>query len=117
MGAAGIGSLTDIIVADLVPLKDRGNFMGYLSAIWAVAAAIGPSIGKHISLRSVPHGVADLVKGGVFAQKLSWRWLFCEYIHTLLTCTTHPYSRPQYSPHGIISHHGLFLPQTQDTHG
>lgn len=46
MGAAGIGSLTDIIVADLVPLKDRGNFMGILAAVWAVAAAIGPSVGK-----------------------------------------------------------------------
>jgi MFS family permease len=63
IGAAGIGSLTDIIVADLVPLKDRGTFMGILSAIWAVASAIGPSI------------------GGVFSQKLSWRWLFCEYIN------------------------------------
>ncbi|KAF8576200.1 hypothetical protein K439DRAFT_1247094, partial [Ramaria rubella] len=45
MGAAGIGSLSDIIVADLVPLKDRGTNMRILSAIWAVASAIGPSIG------------------------------------------------------------------------
>jgi len=65
IGAAGIGSLTDIIVADLVPLRDRGTYMGILSAIWAVASAIGPSI------------------GGVFAQKLSWRWLF--YINIPLT--------------------------------
>ncbi|KAF8576155.1 MFS general substrate transporter [Ramaria rubella] len=65
MGAAGIGSLSDIIVADLVPLKDRGTYMGILSAIWAVASAIGPSI------------------GGVFAQKLSWRWLF--YVNIPLT--------------------------------
>ncbi|KAF8523951.1 iron permease [Hysterangium stoloniferum] len=65
VGAAGIGSLSDIIVADLVPLKDRGTYMGILSAIWAVASAIGPSI------------------GGVFAQKLSWRWLF--YINLPLT--------------------------------
>ncbi|KAF8468646.1 major facilitator superfamily domain-containing protein [Gautieria morchelliformis] len=65
VGAAGIGSLTDIIVADLVPLKDRGTFMGILAAIWAVASAIGPSI------------------GGLFSEKLSWRWLF--YINLPLT--------------------------------
>ncbi|KAF8591534.1 hypothetical protein K439DRAFT_1249782, partial [Ramaria rubella] len=40
MGAAGIGTLSDIIVADLVPLKDRGMNMRILSAIWAVASAI-----------------------------------------------------------------------------
>lgn len=59
MGAAGIGSLSDIIVADLVPLKDRGNFMGILAAVWAIAAAIGPSIGKHVRPALLPHGKAD----------------------------------------------------------
>jgi MFS family permease len=50
VGAAGIGSLTDIIVADLVPLKDRGTFMGILAAVWAVASAIGPTIGMYIRI-------------------------------------------------------------------
>ncbi|KZT60169.1 MFS general substrate transporter [Calocera cornea HHB12733] len=58
LGAGGTFSLAEIIVADLVPLKERGVFMGLTGLTYAVATAMGPPI------------------GGVFAQKVSWRWLF-----------------------------------------
>jgi MFS family permease len=60
IGGGGILTLTDIIVADLVPLADRGPYLGIVGAVWAVASAIGPPV------------------GGVFAEH-NWRWLFCEF--------------------------------------
>ncbi|KZT60164.1 MFS multidrug transporter [Calocera cornea HHB12733] len=58
LGCGGILSLAEIIIADLVPLKERGAFMGLTGLTYSVATAMGPPI------------------GGVFAQKVSWRWLF-----------------------------------------
>ena len=59
IGGGGIIALTDIIVADLVPLAERGPYLGIVGAVWAIASAVGPPI------------------GGVFAES-DWRWLFCE---------------------------------------
>ncbi|KZT52010.1 iron permease [Calocera cornea HHB12733] len=58
LGGGGILSLTEIIVADLVPLRERGVFQGILGCVWAFASAIGPPI------------------GGALAQAGQWRWLF-----------------------------------------
>lgn len=59
IGNGGILSLSDIIIADLVPLSERGMFQGILAVSWAVASAIGPPIGGLVSHH--------------------WRWLFCNY--------------------------------------
>ncbi|KAG8746826.1 hypothetical protein FRC10_003348 [Ceratobasidium sp. 414] len=59
IGGGGILTLTDIIVADLVPLAERGPYLGIVGAVWAVASAIGPPV------------------GGAFAES-NWRWLFCK---------------------------------------
>ncbi|KAG9009514.1 hypothetical protein FRB94_014201 [Tulasnella sp. JGI-2019a] len=64
VGSGGILSLTEIIVADLVPLAQRGLYMGLIGMVWAVAAASGPPI------------------GGAFSDS-SWRWLF--YMNVPLT--------------------------------
>ncbi|KAG8896929.1 hypothetical protein FRB99_008573 [Tulasnella sp. 403] len=57
VGGGGILSLTEIVVADLVPLAQRGTYMGLIAAVWAIASAIGPPV------------------GGAFSQS-NWRWLF-----------------------------------------
>ncbi|KAG9121240.1 hypothetical protein FRC07_002889 [Ceratobasidium sp. 392] len=57
IGGGGILTLTDIIVADLVPLAERGPYLGIVGSVWAIASAIGPPI------------------GGAFAES-DWRWLF-----------------------------------------
>ncbi|KAG8906510.1 hypothetical protein FRB99_006730 [Tulasnella sp. 403] len=57
VGSGGIMSLTEIIIADLVPLRQRGTYVGLTGAVWAIASAIGPPI------------------GGAFSQS-NWRWLF-----------------------------------------
>lgn len=57
-GGGGILSVTGIIVADLVPLRQRAPFIALLGLTWAMACAIGPSV------------------GGALAKEGQWRWLF-----------------------------------------
>lgn len=58
VGAGGINMLVDLIICDLVPLRDRGSKMGILFALMTVASAIGPLI------------------GGALAEHGAWRWIF-----------------------------------------
>ena len=58
IGDGGIISLAEIVVADLVPLAQRGTYEGILGVVWAGASAIGPPI------------------GGIFSRRDRWRWLF-----------------------------------------
>jgi MFS family permease len=61
IGGGGIITLTDIIVTDLVPLRLRGQWFGFISMSWAIGSVTGPLI------------------GGVFAQRVSWvRILFSD---------------------------------------
>jgi MFS family permease len=57
-GGGGIISLFEILITDLVPLRDRGTWFGYQSAIWAIGSVTGP------------------VVGGAFAANGAWRWIF-----------------------------------------
>ncbi|RPB04522.1 MFS general substrate transporter [Choiromyces venosus 120613-1] len=57
-GGGGIISLTEIIVTDIVPLRERGKYFGFISMMWALGSVGGPLI------------------GGTFAQEVSWRWIF-----------------------------------------
>ncbi|KAF9064952.1 major facilitator superfamily domain-containing protein [Rhodocollybia butyracea] len=58
LGGGGCISVTDIIIADLVPLAERGKFQGIVATVWALACAVGPPI------------------GGALASSGAWRWLF-----------------------------------------
>lgn len=51
-------SLTEILITDLVPLRERGKWFGYQSLTWAIGSVMGPLI------------------GGAFAQEATWRWIF-----------------------------------------
>ncbi|KAF8512803.1 iron permease [Gautieria morchelliformis] len=57
-GGGGCISCTEIIYADIVPLPERGKFLGVTASVWAFACGIGPLI------------------GGALANSGSWRWLF-----------------------------------------
>jgi MFS family permease len=58
LGGGGIVVLVHICVSDLFSIRDRSLYLGILGGVWAVASALGP------------------VLGGIFAQKLGWRWCF-----------------------------------------
>lgn len=58
VGGGGINILIEIIVADLVPLRERPKYISYIFIAYTVAVILGPVI------------------GGLFAEKVSWRWIF-----------------------------------------
>jgi MFS family permease len=45
IGASGIGVLCEIIICDLVPLRERGTYMGIVFGMVALGAALGPLFG------------------------------------------------------------------------
>ena len=57
-GCGGINALTETLVTDLVPLRERGKYFSIISAVWAIGSVSGPIV------------------GGAFAQNQAWRWLF-----------------------------------------
>lgn len=58
IGAAGITALTQVIVSDLVSVRDRGSYVGLVYAVAGVGSALGPPV------------------GGAIVQYGSWRWIF-----------------------------------------
>ncbi|KAJ5273509.1 hypothetical protein N7478_008634 [Penicillium angulare] len=60
VGGGGLITLAQMIVSDVVPLRERGKYQGILGAVVAISQAIGPIIGG--SLASISHD--------------SWRWIF-----------------------------------------
>jgi EmrB/QacA subfamily drug resistance transporter len=57
-GAGGLMTLAMAIVAEIVSPRERGRYQGYIQMVFVVASVAGPLL------------------GGVFADHLSWRWVF-----------------------------------------
>lgn len=58
IGGGGIICLTEIVVTDMVPLRQRGQWFSAISGMWAIGTVAGPLL------------------GGGFSQNVSWRWIF-----------------------------------------
>jgi EmrB/QacA subfamily drug resistance transporter len=58
IGAGGLMSLSMTIVGDVVSPRQRGKYLGYFGAVFAISSVAGPLL------------------GGFFTDSLSWRWVF-----------------------------------------
>jgi MFS family permease len=58
IGSGGLIILVNICISDLFSMRNRGKYFGMVSGVWAFASAVGP------------------IMGGVFTEKVSWRWCF-----------------------------------------
>jgi EmrB/QacA subfamily drug resistance transporter len=58
IGGGALISMSQAIIADVIPPRERGKYQVYMSGIWALASIGGPAL------------------GGFFVEYLSWRWVF-----------------------------------------
>src|SRR3954470_16827601 len=58
LGAGGLMTLAMAIVGEIISPRERGRYQGYIQMVFVLASVAGPLL------------------GGVFADDLSWRWVF-----------------------------------------
>ncbi|KAF2972146.1 hypothetical protein GQX73_g1455 [Xylaria multiplex] len=58
IGGGGMNALVTILVTDLVSLRDRGVWQGYINMVFCIGMSAGAPV------------------GGLFADNIGWRWAF-----------------------------------------
>ena len=58
IGSGGINMIVDVVVSDLVPLRERGNYIAIILTVYSVGTSLGPFV------------------GGAIVEYSDWRWVF-----------------------------------------
>jgi MFS family permease len=58
IGGGGMNTVTSILFSDIVPLRERGKWQGYINIVFAAGASSGAPL------------------GGLMADSIGWRWAF-----------------------------------------
>jgi MFS family permease len=58
IGGGGMTTVVSILLSDVVSLRDRGTWQGYINVVYAAGSAAGAPL------------------GGVLADSIGWRWAF-----------------------------------------
>ncbi len=58
LGGGGLMILAQAMIADVVPARERGKYMGIMGGVFALSSVAGPLL------------------GGFFTEQASWRWAF-----------------------------------------
>ncbi|NKY35520.1 MFS transporter [Nocardia speluncae] len=94
VGAGGLMVTAMALIADVIPLRQRGKYQGAMGAVFGVTTVLGPTL------------------GGLFTDHASWRW--CFYINVpvavvmiVLAARTIPAVRPAVRP--VIDYLGIAL--------
>jgi MFS family permease len=70
MGGGGLNAVMAILMTDLVPLRERAMWQGYINTVYSVGVAAGAPI------------------GGVLADSVGWRW----YVSSPDPAPSHPHT-------------------------
>lgn len=54
IGGGGLTAMSEVIITDIIPLRQRGEYYGIMNAMWSLGSVTGP------------------ILGGGFAQNVSW---------------------------------------------
>ncbi len=58
LGAGAVQPMAITIAGDIYTVTERARVQGYIASVWAISSVVGPTL------------------GGLFAEYLSWRWIF-----------------------------------------
>lgn len=61
-GGGGLIALAQTVIADVVAPRERGRYVGYISAVWLASSVAGPAL------------------GGLFVQHLNWKLIFLMHL-------------------------------------